>query len=293
MDADIFQMQMDAGEKFQKVQWVFTEPGSHHIQAHVKGHVRQAEPKNAGSDWDDWTKLSTDEKTVTSEVRLYTIQSGPLHFNEQPMFQVERSVAENSASGVKVGDPVPVAGGNDGDTLTYGLSGKGSSHFSVAGAPGGGAQVTVAPGALLDYETKSTYDLVLGVSDGKDHEDSPDPSIDSTVALKISLTDVTGDPKVTIAVNDTGPGIGETVFFTSSLSGDIPPPALVEYVWVERDMKTDARADLNINNEQGTTSVSATNSTAGERRYQAHISFTGFAGELGSNIVSVTWTENP
>ena len=227
-------------------------------------------------------------------MRLYTIQSGPLNFNDQPMFQVERSVAENSAAGVKVGAPVPVANGDDGDTLAYGLTGKGSSLFDVAGAPGGGAQVTVAAGALLDYETKSTYDLVLGVSDGKDHEGSPDPSIDSAVALKITLTDVTGAPKVAIQVDDPAPATGETVTLTSSLSGDIPPPALIRYVWVEHDVKNKVNTDLNVNNEQGTDSVSVARSTEGERTYQAHLSWPGYAhGELGSNILSVTWADKP
>ena len=288
-EADFRQVQMDPGER-RNLQWIFTEPGTHHIQVHVVGHVNEtpSDPSDA------WEENPPEEKTVTSEVRVYTIQTGPLHFNEQPMFQVERSVTENSPSGVKVGAPVPVAGGDDGDTLTYGLSGKGSSHFRVASEPGGGAQITVAPGALLDYETQPTYDLVLGVSDGKDHEGQRDPSVDSTVALEISLTDVTGDPTVTIQVDNASPTVGQTVTLTSSLSGDIPPPALIEYDWVERDLASDERVGLSDNNGWGVVSVSATHSTAGERTYQAHLSFAGFsAGELGSNIVSATWTDSP
>ncbi len=287
-DADVNKMQMEAGVEFQEVQWVFTEPGTHHIEVHAVGHVNPS-PSAPSKDWND---NLPEEKTVTSEVQVYTIQSGPLSFNDQPMFQVERSVAENSASGVKVGAPVPVAGGDDGDKLTYGLKGKGSSHFDVSSATGG-AQITVAAGALLDYETKSTYDLVLGVSDGKDHEGQDDPSIDSTVALKISLTDVTGPPKVTIEVDDSAPTTGATVTVTSSLSGDIPPPELIEYIWIERDMKTDGRTDLNVNNNVGTTTVSVAHSTEGERRYQAHLYFDGHAGGLPSNVVSVTWAAKP
>ena len=158
VDAHVNEMELDAGEKFQPVQWVFTEPGTHHIQVNVNGQVRQEPPQNAGS---DWARVHPEEKTSNSQVRTYTFQSGPLNFNQQPMFQVERSVTENAASGTNVGVPVSVVGGNDGDTLTYGLSGRGSSHFDVVGVPGGGAQVTVASGALLDYEAQATYDLVL------------------------------------------------------------------------------------------------------------------------------------
>ena len=290
-DADINQLDLAAGVGFEELQWVFTESGTHHIQVHVKGHVREEKPDNAGDEWDGWERISPDEKTVASEVKVYTIQSGPLSFNQQPLFQVERSVAENSASGVKVGDPVPVAGGDDGDTLTYGLSGKRSSHFDVA-AVSGGAQVTVAPGALLDYEKWDTYNLQLAVSDGKDREGQDDPSIDNVVALKISLTDVTGDPTVTIKVNDTGPGIGETVFFTTSFSGDIPAAENLEYIWVERDMSDDSRRQLNTNNPKAN-SAQATHNLAGERRYQTHVSWPGLFEEFGSNILSVTWTTNP
>ncbi len=295
-DPDTNQMQMEAGVEFQGVQWVFTEPGTHHIQVHAVGHVNE----NVTGASDDWKQNLPEEKTVTSEVRTYTIQSGPLSFNQQPMFQVERSVAENSPAGVKVGDPVMVTGGDDGDTLTYGLRGKGSSHFEVASVSGG-AQVTVARGARLDYETRPTYDLVLGVSDGKDREGQDDPSIDSTVALKISLTDVTGPAKVTIEVDEAAPATGATVTLTSTLSGDIPPPELVEYIWIERDLESNIpNVQINGNNEYGTTSVSVTHSTEGKRRYQAHLYFYSHDGQsrydlegASSNLLDVKWADKP
>ena len=283
VDADVNQVDMGPGKR-KNLQWIFTEAGTHHIQVHVKGHVRQNPPQDAPKDWE---KISPNEKTVSSEVRLYTIQAGPLNFNKQPMFQVERSVAENSPSGTKVGDPVAVAMGDDGDTLTYGLKGKGSSHFSVAAVPGG-AQITVATGAMLDYETMPVYDLTLGVSDGKDIEGNRDPSIDSTVALKIQLEDVTGPLTVNIQVDNTAPTKGGTVTFTSSYSGDIPASEHVDYDWVERKAGYNDATTLG---DDSSTSVSATHSTAGHWRYQLHLSWPGSPGEVPSNIIDVTWTD--
>ena len=283
VDADVNHVDMGPGER-KNLQWIFTEPGTHHIQVHVKGHVRQNPPEGAGNDWE---KIAPDERTVASEVRLYTIQAGPLNFNKQPMFQVERTVAENSPSGTKVGDPVAVAMGDDGDTLTYGLDGKGSSHFEVQPVPGG-AQITVATGAMLDYETMPVYDLVLGVSDGKNLEGGPDPSLDNEVALKIQLEDVTGPPTVAIQVDDTAPSTDETVTFTSSYSGDIPALEHVDYDWVERKVGSD---ETNTLGDDSSASVSVTHSTAGHWRYQLHLSWPGSPGEVPSNILNVTWTD--
>ena len=289
VDAHVNEMQMDAGEKFHAVQWVFTEPGTHHIQANINGQVRQ-EAGGTGGKWAGWEKIHPEEKTSSSQVRTYTIQSGPLNFNEQPMFQVERSVTENAPSSTNVGAPVAVTGGNDGDTLTYELSGKGNSHFSVAGTPGGDAQVTVAAGAMLDYETRPSYDLVLSVSDRKDPEGNVDDRVDSTVALRINLEDVTGDPGVTITATDTEPTVGEEVTFTvSSYSGDIPSAEHLTYLWTERDMKN-LKPEVNATVLTSTTdSVSVTKNTAGEWRYQVHVSWSNSPGEVGSNKIIVTW----
>ena len=68
---------------------------------------------------------------------------------------LRRSVAENSAAGTAVGAPVT---GNpyNGATLTYALTGEAatSGAFTIDAATG---QISVAQGASLDHETKSSY----------------------------------------------------------------------------------------------------------------------------------------
>ena len=72
-----------------------------------------------------------------------------------------RSVAENSAAGTAVGDPVPGTPYDDGDdetndALTYTLTGEAatSGAFVIDSATG---QISVKQGATIDFETKSSY----------------------------------------------------------------------------------------------------------------------------------------
>ena len=74
---------------------------------------------------------------------------------------VSRSVAENSAAGTAVGDPVtgvPYDDGDDetNDALSYRLSGgpSTSENFEINSATG---QISVKQGASLDYETENSY----------------------------------------------------------------------------------------------------------------------------------------
>ncbi|MDE2868042.1 MAG: fibronectin type III domain-containing protein, partial [Chloroflexota bacterium] len=74
---------------------------------------------------------------------------------------VRRSVAENSAAGTAVGDPVTGTPYDDGDdqsddALTYTLTGEAatSNAFTIDSSTG---QISVKQGATVDFETKSSY----------------------------------------------------------------------------------------------------------------------------------------
>ena len=230
----------------------------------------------------NWKRISVND-TERSWLKRYTIHVGPLTRNEQPSFQVERSVAESSGSDVKVGAPVPVAGGDDGDTLTYRLSGKGSSHFSVVGTPGG-AQVTVAYGAVLDYKTKPTYDLVLEVSDGKDRLNNNDRSVDNAVALKIELETA---PSVSISATSLTPKVGEAVTFTATTSNLPVGQGGVTYTW----------AVLETNNTwttigRNSDTFTSTYDSAGTRGHKVIASW-GTSNDrtrIESELLRVTWS---
>ena len=89
-----------------------------------------------------------------------------------------RTVAENSAAGVDIGDPVAATDPNS-DTLTYSLGGPDTSLFSLDSSDG---QLSVASGAALDYEKPGSYFVTVTAKDPSSNAD--------TITVTISLTNV-------------------------------------------------------------------------------------------------------
>ena len=105
---------------------------------------------------------------------------------------LSREVPENSAGGTSVGAAVAASDPDSGDTLTYSLSGTDASSFSIDSATG---QISVAAGTVLDYEAdKNTYQVQVGVSDGKANDGTEDTSVDSSVTVNIAVTNVNEGP---------------------------------------------------------------------------------------------------
>ena len=104
--------------------------------------------------------------------------------NAPPAFQAEsttREVAENSAAGTNVGDPVTATG----DTLTYTLEGTDAASFDIVSTSG---QIRTKSGVTYDYETKSSYALTVRAEDRNGGSD--------TIAVTITVTDVEDSPAV-------------------------------------------------------------------------------------------------
>ena len=85
----------------------------------------------------------------------------------------DRSIAENTPAGADIGEPVAARDPED-DELTYTLRGADAESFDID--PATGQLRTKAP---LDYETKSSYSVVVRAEDGQGARDS----IDVTVAV--------------------------------------------------------------------------------------------------------------
>ncbi len=118
--------------------------------------------------------------------------------NRAPVFGShihEREVAENSAPGTPVGEPV-TATDEDGDDLTYAFIASGDeTSFAVDEESG---QITVAAGAALDHEgDKKVYTVHVQASDGK--------LVDAT-EVRIRVTDVPapGKPDAPVVTGGTG-----------------------------------------------------------------------------------------
>ena len=87
--------------------------------------------------------------------------------NRAPAFAAEtatREVAENHADAAAVGAAV-TATDADADTLTYSLSGTDAASFDIASGSG---EITVKSGTTLDHEAKSSHEVTVGVTDGRD-----------------------------------------------------------------------------------------------------------------------------
>ena len=104
--------------------------------------------------------------------------------NDPPVFPSEGAVLavdENSLAGTSVGQSAVTATDQDGDGITYSLSGD--SAFEVA--PNSGV-IRIAAGASLNYEGKPRYTLTLKANDGNGGKDS--------IAVTVTLNDLNEPP---------------------------------------------------------------------------------------------------
>ncbi|MXZ81019.1 MAG: cadherin repeat domain-containing protein, partial [Gammaproteobacteria bacterium] len=84
--------------------------------------------------------------------------------NSSPSFvdgnHTTRTVAENTAKGVNIGNPIAATDADD-DALTYTLGGPDATSFDIDNTTG-----QLKTNAELDYEKKNTYTVTVTVSDG-------------------------------------------------------------------------------------------------------------------------------
>ena len=99
--------------------------------------------------------------------------------NRGPVFaddSTTRSIAENTPAGANIGNPVSATDPDDDDTLTYTLGGTDASSFDIVSASG-----QLRTRAVLDYETKNSYTVVVTVSDGR---------LTASISVAITVIDV-------------------------------------------------------------------------------------------------------
>ena len=72
-------------------------------------------------------------------------------------------MAENTATGTDIGDPVMAMDADAGDTLTYTLGGADMASFDID--PATGQLMTKDP---LDFETMPSHTVTVTASDGTD-----------------------------------------------------------------------------------------------------------------------------
>ena len=101
--------------------------------------------------------------------------------NNAPVFtdgtDTTRTIAENSHAGLNIGTAVAATDADD-DTLTYSLDGTDASSFDIDNSTG-----QLQTNAALDFETQSSYSVIVSVSDGNGGSASIDVTITVTDAL--------------------------------------------------------------------------------------------------------------
>ena len=115
--------------------------------------------------------------------------------NEVPEFPSTengmRSVPENTPAGRNVGAPVAAVAGDNG-TLTYSIT-SGANLFDINTATG-----QLVTKASLDREAAVSHHIAVGVSDGKDANNTAEdpPVVDNTISVEIAVGDVDEAPDV-------------------------------------------------------------------------------------------------
>ena len=142
-----------------------------------------------GTELDFETRMTYTLKVVADDGRGATadvsVTINVTDVNDRPMFPNEtaiREIAENSAAGSPIGDPV-TAVDQDGDTLTYSLTGGDAALFRIDAETG---QITVGEDTELDFETRMTYTLTVGADDGR--------GATADVSVTVDVTDVNDRP---------------------------------------------------------------------------------------------------
>ncbi len=145
----------------------------------------------AALDYEDETSYSVTLKASDdnlSDTISVTINVTDVDENRAPAFvsaSTTRSVAENTASGQAIGDPVSATDADTSDTLTYTLGGTDAASFSIVDTSG-----QLQTNAMLDHETKNSYEVTVTATDNSGASNNS-----ATITVTINVTDVNNAPE--------------------------------------------------------------------------------------------------
>ena len=164
---------------------------------------------NAALDYETKTSYSvtvkvTDDSGASNNSDSITVTISITDANDAPVFAdgatATRSVAENTASGENIGDPITATDDDTGDTLTYSLEGTDAASFSIVSTSG-----QLQTSAALDYETKTSYSVTVKVTD-----DSGESNNSDTIAVTINVTNVS-EGTITPPISDRTPAVRRAI----------------------------------------------------------------------------------
>ena len=127
-------------------------------------------------------------------------------FTDGPL--TDRSVRENTPGGTDIAEPV-AARDRENDKLTYALSVADAESFDID--PATGQLRTKAP---LDYEAKSSYSIIVSVSDGKSSSGGDSDTLDAFITVTVNVVNADEPGAVTLSLRQTQAGIELTATLT-------------------------------------------------------------------------------
>ena len=190
-----------------------------------------------------------------------------------------RNVNENTAAYDNIGPEVE-AFDDDDDRLTYSIRNARTSPFTIVRATG---QLQV--GQPLDYETKSSYEVTVLVTDGKDDDDNVEthPVTDNTITVTITVNNVDDSGKVSLTWTKLLVGIEVTATLTDSDGG------VTGTTWQWESSNTSSSGYTNIS---GATSATYTPHTA-NRYVRVVASYTDDQGASKTARSAAAYVKNP
>ena len=124
--------------------------------------------------------VTAGDGTLTDTI---TVTINVTNVNEAPVFadaSTTRSVAENTATDVNIGNPIVAVDPDAGASVTYTLDAVDGANFDIDAGTG-----QLKTKEALDYEAKTSYSLTVTASDG---------TLTDTITVTINVTDVNEAP---------------------------------------------------------------------------------------------------
>ena len=149
---------------------VASDDANHYLQATVSYEDRRGSNKTA----------SAVSASPIGDARPTTANTAPTFTETSP---VTRSVGSGTAPRRAVGSPVRATDTDQGDVLTYSLSGADADAFDIDSATG-----QIRTKDVLDSTVKDTYEVTVSVSDGFDANYNADPGTDAVIGVTITVT---------------------------------------------------------------------------------------------------------
>ncbi|MCU7869878.1 MAG: tandem-95 repeat protein [Candidatus Thiodiazotropha sp. (ex Lucinoma borealis)] len=181
------------------------------------------------------------------------------------------SINENAADGTRVADVIGVYDLNTADTHTFSLTDDGGGRFAIDANTG---VITVANGSLLDYETNTSHDVTVRVTDSG--------SLSHDEVLTININNQGGEPTQSLPGAQNVDEDGTLTF--SSGNGNA--------VTVSDTSGTDASLQVTLTTTNGILTLSQTNglSIPGGSNGSSHMVLQGLESDINAALEGMIFT---